>query len=115
MMIPSRFLERMASSEESTIAASRNREADVRLFDSPRAIMQAEKHKNPSIPKNWVRSLKAKECAGDKNQNHTPSVLMSVEAIDGPKPQYHAEKTTASQTVWYGFASPSRGTSKYLK
>src|SRR6516164_10786532 len=80
MMIPSRFFERMASSEESTIAASRNREADARLFDSPRAIMQAEKHKNPSIPKNWVRSLKAKECAGGKNQNHTPSVVLVLAA-----------------------------------
>src|SRR5579859_2142419 len=43
------------------------------------------------------------------NQTHTPRSMIAVAAMDGPRPQNHAQKTTPSHAVWYGFAEPSSG------
>jgi hypothetical protein len=71
-----------------------------RRFASPRAMMRLEKTRNPSIPETAILgSSRAKEPAGGRNQYQTPSNESRVVTMEGPSPQYQAEKTTAAQTV----------------
>src|ERR1700722_2691418 len=98
-MIPFRFLETIASSEDSTIAPSRARLDLPRRFDSPSAIMPAEKITKPASAATRDRSSAETECNEGTNQYQTPTASMSVARIDGPKPQYHAVKTTASHAA----------------
>src|SRR5579864_2230725 len=82
---------------------------DLRLA-SPRAMMKPESTPNPTSPLIWVLvSCRRKECKGGRNQYQTPRALISVVTIDGPRPQYQAEKTTAAQTVKKGLFAPSKG------
>jgi hypothetical protein len=63
-------------------------------------MIKPEKNKKPIIPEIAVLgSSSAKDRKGGKNQYHTPATPTRVVTIEGPSPQYHAEKTTAAHTV----------------
>ena len=114
VMIPSKVLETMASSEESTMAASRLRldaAAPVRFpqrDDSGGEYEESDQAEDP-------RSIDSAEtCEWVERTSTIPrSTSTSAVTIDGPSPQYQAENATASHAVWYGFVTPNRGFSRY--